>query len=63
MTELIARYSGKKSKDVWTLVAAIDHEPAHTMLYIAACALQDHEQRFLQMLRNAQPPVPPADKT
>lgn len=48
--KLTARYSGEASKDIWDRVAAISHEPSHGLLYIAACALQDHEQRFLQIL-------------
>lgn len=49
-----ARYSGQASKDIWARIAAISHEPAHSLLQIAALALREHEQAFLQMLVSAE---------
>lgn len=48
--EIDAKYHGKAAMAFWRKISAIKKEPEHTLAYIAACALQDHEQRVLQML-------------
>jgi len=45
-----AKYSGDASIHFWRRIANIKTEPEHELAYIAGCALQDHEQRVLQML-------------
>jgi hypothetical protein len=47
---LSERYSGPKSEKFWKRIDAIKKEPEHMLLYIAACALQDHESRVFQMI-------------
>ena len=44
------RYSGNLSVKFWNLVNSYTDDPRKMMLYIAGCALQDHERRVLQML-------------
>jgi len=51
MTGPTPQYSGKVSKKFWARVAAVKDEPTHSLLYIAACALQDHEGRVIQMFK------------
>lgn len=48
-----ARYSGEKSIEFWRGIANIQDRQAHDLIYIAGCALQDHEKRVLQMIRVA----------
>lgn len=48
------KYSGKASKAFWERIAAIKTKRAHDLVYIAGCALQDHENRVLQMLKRAE---------
>jgi hypothetical protein len=45
-------YSERKA--IWARVEALKSEPVHSLLYIALCALQDHENRVLQMLFEAE---------
>ena len=45
-------YSERKA--IWARVEALNSEPVHSLLYIAFCALQDHENRVLQMLFEAE---------
>lgn len=49
------RYSGPKSVKFWTRVNSIKPESKRSLIYIAACALQDHEGRVFQMLRELKP--------
>jgi hypothetical protein len=44
------KYSGENSDRFWSRIAAIKAEPAHLLIYLAGVALQEHEQRVLQML-------------
>lgn len=53
MTERQPHYSGKLSNGFWADVANVKDKAAHDLIYVAACALQDHEKRILQMLRMA----------
>lgn len=55
--ETDAHYHGLSGKRFWRRIAAIKSEPAHTLVYIAGCALQDHEQRMLQLLEEAEKSV------
>ena len=48
------KYSGLVSKAFWDRVAKIKDEKTHDLIYIAGCALQDHENRLLQMLKRAE---------
>lgn len=45
-----AKYKGDASIEFWRRIANIKTEPEHALAYIAGCALQEHEQRVLQML-------------
>ena len=45
-------YSGDLSKEFWAEVNAL-RDPLHAMVYLAGCALQDHELRVLKMLAEA----------
>ena len=55
MTAIFPRYSGPDSKDVWARVHGIQDEKMCALVYLAACSLQDHETRFLQILQTADP--------
>jgi len=46
-------YSGKLSVDFWKRVNALP-EPVRGLVYLAGCALQEHEGRVLQMLKEAE---------
>ena len=46
-------YSGPQSEALWRRVNALP-EAQRTLLYLAGCALQDHEGRFWQMLLQAE---------
>ena len=46
-------YSGSQSEALWRRVNALP-EAQRTLLYLAGCALQDHEVRFWQMLLQAE---------
>ena len=48
--KLEPQYSGPASIKVWDRIAKIEDLGVHDMIYIAACALQDHETRLLQMI-------------
>ncbi len=50
------RYSGPASKKFWERIAEIKNRRVHDLIYIAGCALQDHEGRVLQMLDEAEKP-------
>lgn len=45
-----AQYSGLVSTKFWRRIAEIDNVKVRAVAYIAACALQDHENRVLQIL-------------
>ncbi len=45
-----ARYTGAASRLFWGRVAKIKTETAHDLVYMAGVALQEHENRVLQML-------------
>ena len=47
------KYSGPNSRKFWDHVNAIKPEKLHSLIYIAGCALQDHELRVLQMIAEA----------
>lgn len=49
------KYSGPKSLKFWARVNALT-DPEHTLVYMAGCALQDHEGRVLRMLQVAEQP-------
>ena len=51
------KYSGKASEGFWKRVASIKNRRAHALVYLAGCALQEHEQRVLEMLAEAQKPL------
>lgn len=51
MTVPTPQYSGKVSKKFWARIAAVKDEPTHTLLYVAALALQEHESRVLQLFK------------
>lgn len=59
MSKITERYSGPNSVAFWAEIANVENKEVHDLLYIAGCALQDHEKRFFQMLRCA---LPPADR-
>lgn len=46
-------YSGEANKPFWREVANIQGKRQHDLVYIAGCALQEHENRVLQMLKEA----------
>jgi len=46
---LTPHYSGELSRAFWLRVKRIEDERTHDLLYLAGCALQDHEERVLQM--------------
>ena len=48
------KYSGSASKKFWDRIAKIKLECLHDALYVAGCALQDHEHRMNQMLDDAE---------
>ena len=43
-------YSGQASKDFWKRIDLIKSEPERSLIYLAGCALQEHEARVLQMI-------------
>lgn len=45
-------YSGELSKEFWAEVNKL-RDSLHAMVYLAGCALQDHEERVLKMLAEA----------
>lgn len=47
-------YSGPKSKKFWDRVAVIKNRKLHDAIYLAACTLQDHEERVLKTLNDAE---------
>ena len=49
------KYSGPNSRKFWDRVNAIKPEKLHSLIYIAGCALQDHELRVLQMIADVEP--------
>lgn len=53
MTERQPYYFGRISTGFWADVANIKDKSMHDLVYVAACALQDHEKRVLQMMRMA----------
>ncbi len=48
------KYSGASSKRFWKRIHSIHDENLRNVVYIAGCALQDHEQRMIQILREAE---------
>ncbi len=52
------KYSGKASEGFWKRIANIKNRRAHDLVYMAGCALQEHEERVLQMLAEAKKPMP-----
>ena len=48
------KYSGPASRKFWDHINAIKPEKLHSLIYIAGCALQDHELRVLQMIAEAE---------
>ena len=48
------KYSGPASAALWKRIAGIKNQRVHDLIYLAGCALQDHEGRFLQMLEHAE---------
>lgn len=53
MTEMI-KYSGPESEGFWDRVHAIKNPTTRGLVYLAGCALQDHEGRVFQMLDQAE---------
>jgi hypothetical protein len=51
MSPLEPRYSGDASIEFWGRIAGI-RDTEGMLIYLAACALQEHEQRFFQMLKS-----------
>ena len=47
------KYSGAASGKFWAQVAKIKPARLHDAIYVAGCALQDHEARMIQMLEAA----------
>ena len=45
------KYSGYESKAFWKRIAKIKDGAQQSIIYLAACALQDHEARVFQMLK------------
>ena len=54
MDKMKPKYSGPASRGFWTRVAEIQPDQAHDLIYLAGCALQDHESRVLQMIADAE---------
>lgn len=48
------KYSGPVSARFWNRIVAIKSNKLHAAVYVAACALQDHEGRVLQILKDAE---------
>ncbi len=48
------KYSGGLSRKFWDRINNIKPERLHDAIYVAGCALQDHERRVLQMLADAE---------
>ena len=48
------KYSGRYSKKFWERVNAVKPAALRAIIYIAACALQDYENRVFQMLDAAE---------
>ncbi len=46
-------YSGPGSEVFWARIHKIENKAARDLVYIAGCALQDHERRVLQMIEIA----------
>ena len=51
--KLKPKYSGPLSIKFWEQVKTIKPKKLHTAIYMAGCALQDHEDRVLNMLEDA----------
>lgn len=47
------KYAGTESKLFWKRIAEIENRRTRELVYIAGCALQDHEERMFQMLEAA----------
>jgi hypothetical protein len=54
MKELQPRYSGPKSLKFWKKIEEVEDPDLHAMLYLAGCALQDHEARLLKMIKDVE---------
>ena len=48
------KYSGGLSRKFWDRINNIKPERLHDAIYLAGCALQDHEGRVLRMIANAE---------
>jgi hypothetical protein len=47
-------YSGEGSRQFWERVNRITPKGVHSVLYIAGCGLQEHENRMHQALQEAE---------
>ena len=47
------KYSGAAGRKFWNRIAAIKPDKLRVLIYLAGCALQDHETRVLQMVTEA----------
>lgn len=47
-----AKYSGHLSEDFWEQVHKIKNKKERNLIYLAGCALQDHETRVIQMFES-----------
>ncbi len=48
------KYSGPLSRKFWDRINSVKPQKLWEALYVAGCALQDHEGRVLEMLKNAE---------
>ncbi len=48
------KYSHPTSKKFWDRIQAISNPTARALVYLAGCALQDHETRVFRMLEQAE---------
>ncbi len=54
MSKQQPKYSGEASTAFWKRINKINNQTTHDLVYVAGCALQDHENRVLQMLHLAE---------
>lgn len=52
--KLKPKYSGGLSGKFWGRINNIKPERLHNAIYLAGCALQDHEGRVLRMIADAE---------
>ena len=48
------QYSGANSRKFWDRINAIKSEKLQSLVYLAGCALQDHESQVLAMIAEAE---------